>query len=671
MIIFGEFPAFLTLGMLLLEYGLGMAAVANGFSQFFALLINQSASIFTFDDNGVEWDVMALAVVLVLSAALSFGVKESSLFLGGTTIIKLLFIAAISITGFAKANGDYFTDNFSLPEKGIDGVFQGTAFIFFAYVAFDAVCNAVEETQKPHRIPQAIIGTVVVSCIVYMVMSSSLSLMISPERLNLCSSDKGDILDNQPPDGVCTEVDNGTTTINYGQPAYTLAYIVAFNDHKLFAMQYIVAIAALLGITTSLLVGLYSVARLAMVAARTWLLPPPLARISPRTQTPIIAQMTLGVIIAIIAMVGTFNRLSELASLGALFAMWMVSNAVLYRRYYPDVKVRYTAHGTVEAEMSQTQWWMPGAVFSRKTRRIIVWTHIFLLNAMSIGFVIYYRTLLDPDCIGANNSPAGAFDPAPAPSITTTTTTDSNSTTTHCTTNNVDTNSGLNRNVWVMSWVIAWAVVTVSMFFMCPLEYRPKTWAIKPWLLPFMPSFALLLIAFSAGSFSPKSFQAFGIYAAIVTVFYILIAMPLSYIRHFTIGPSHGEALQVVELVEVDGKYVPWESVQSPSSGITDYMTMDPSGKGYSTYNISRTQTASMSVGGGSDRNSSDGLSEGTEGLSSLYGSLSPRKSYKINTKASGTLPRLQEDVENEGKEDEEGEAKGTNNAVDSAYDRV
>jgi amino acid transporter len=682
MITFGEYPAFITLGMLLLEYGLGMAAVANGFSQFFALLINQSASLFIFDDKGSQLDVMALSVVLILSAALSFGVRESSLFLGWTTIIKLLFISAISITGFIKADGAYFTGNFGLEYKKLDGVFQGTAFIFFAFVAFDAVCNAVEETQKPHRIPQAIIGTVLVSTVVYMTMSASLSLIIEPDTLMMCSSDRGDLISPQPagPPYDCS------TTNPESQQAYTLAYIVAFNEKNLFWMQYVVAIAALLGITTSLLVGLYSVARLAMVAARTWLLPPPLARISPRTQTPVIAQMTLGVIISLIALAGTFNRLSEVASLGALFAMWMVSNAVLYRRYYPDVKLRYTAHGTVEAEMSKTQWWMPGAVFSRKTRRIIVIVHILLLNAMAFGYVIYYRALLNSNCIGVSTS-SSTTPPSPgsnSTTITESTTTDNS--TTNCSPY-VDTTTGLDKNIWVISWVIAWGAVTVSMFFMCPLEYRPKTWAIKPWLLPILPSFAILLIAFSAGSFSKPSFIYFGGYAAIVTLFYIFIAMPLSYIRHFTIGPSNTEALQVVELVEVDGKYVPWDTVQSPSSGIATYMTMDPSGQGYSMYSVTRTQSASVH---GENRNDSDGLSggapspvkllsgastggEGSDGVASMYGSLSPRRqqSYKISTKASG-LPRLPEDVENEGEEDgeDDGDKKESKNkAVDSAYD--
>lgn len=234
-------------------------------------------------------------------------------------------------------------------------------------------------------------------------------------------------------------------------------------------MQFIVAIAALLGITTSLLVGLYSVARLAMVGARSWLLPPFLARISPRTQTPIIAQMSLGIIVAIVALLMRFTLLSELVSMAALFAMWIVCNVVLFRRYYPDVKLRFTAHGTVEAEYSTTVWWMPGAILPRRLRRVLVWFHIFLINALSIGFIVYYRLTLPP-CDAKPGSTA-------------------------CYENvQEDLMTGSHRSPMVSIWVAAWFLATVSMFLLCPMEYQPKTWAIKWWLLPFMPSFAILLI---------------------------------------------------------------------------------------------------------------------------------------------------------------------------------
>lgn len=148
---FGELPAFVTMGMLLVEYLLGMAAVARGFSQYLAQLVNQPGTLFTLNDSpgdsGSPIDLMAFGIVVILTIALSFGVRESSLFLSTLTILKLFLILFVAIAGFTKANGDYFTDNFGLPGKGPDGVFQGAAFIFFAYVGFDAICNAVEEVS--------------------------------------------------------------------------------------------------------------------------------------------------------------------------------------------------------------------------------------------------------------------------------------------------------------------------------------------------------------------------------------------------------------------------------------------------------------------------------------------------------------------------------------------
>lgn len=149
LVTFGEFPAFITFGMLILEYVLGMAAVARSFSRYLALLIGQPASLFTLNDSG-DWhyypiDLMAFGVVLLLSAALSFGVRESSLVLGLMSIVKLCLIFSIIVAGFAKSNPLDFANNFILPDSGVDGIFQGAAIILFAYVAFDAICNAVEE----------------------------------------------------------------------------------------------------------------------------------------------------------------------------------------------------------------------------------------------------------------------------------------------------------------------------------------------------------------------------------------------------------------------------------------------------------------------------------------------------------------------------------------------
>ena len=154
-------------------------------------------------------------------------------------------------------------------------------------------------------------------------------------------------------------------------------------------MQYVISLAALLGIVTALTVGLFSVSRIVMTAARDWLLPPVLARISPRTQTPLIAQMTFGVLIggwvwvggwvggrergcvpwlpaghaclarrmaspstslpptparraALLALFVEVTSATALVSFGTLVSLWVVCNAQLWRRYWPEVQMRFT-----------------------------------------------------------------------------------------------------------------------------------------------------------------------------------------------------------------------------------------------------------------------------------------------------------------------------------------
>jgi amino acid transporter len=150
-------------------------------------------------------------------------------------------------------------------------------------------------------------------------------------------------------------------------------------------MSYFVAVTALLGILTSLLVSLYSVARLVMVASRDWLLPPQLARVSARTQTPLAAQAAVGGAVAAVALLVAFVELSQLVSFGTLFAMWMVCNTLLFRRFYPDVKLRFTRYGTVEATQSASLRRVPGAALGERARRALVVGHLAAINALSIG----------------------------------------------------------------------------------------------------------------------------------------------------------------------------------------------------------------------------------------------------------------------------------------------
>lgn len=142
----GEYPAFLTLGFLILEYLLAMAAVARGFSTFFALLCNQPHDVFLIEANGtIEVDVMAMAIVIIVTVALCFGIRESSMLLTAANITGLFFLLFIGISGFTQASSSVFSEGFLIDGIGWDGLFQAFAVLMFSYVGFDAVCNAVEE----------------------------------------------------------------------------------------------------------------------------------------------------------------------------------------------------------------------------------------------------------------------------------------------------------------------------------------------------------------------------------------------------------------------------------------------------------------------------------------------------------------------------------------------
>ncbi|EFN54400.1 hypothetical protein CHLNCDRAFT_36103 [Chlorella variabilis] len=299
MINFGELAAFVTLGGLVLEYALGMAAVARGFSRYLARLCNLDQNLFVLEfydcPPGLEppdcpythsFDFMAAGVVVFVSFLLSIGVRESAFFITAVTAIKVVLLVFISIVGYTRAGptcedtsqcvgmscADYCqlqgvssaTDPFFDPDFGANGVFLGAAALFFTYTGMDAICNAAEEARDVAHLPWALVGTVGVSMLLYTMLAVAMMYIATPNAAKPAL----------PP---------------IGQPSETaLTFTTAF---------YIVSLAALSGIVTALTVGLFSLSRIVMAASRDWLLPPFLARISPRTQTPLVAQMVLGVII--------------------------------------------------------------------------------------------------------------------------------------------------------------------------------------------------------------------------------------------------------------------------------------------------------------------------------------------------------------------------------------
>lgn len=147
MVTFGELPAYITMGMILELYILAMAAISRSFSTYLALLCNLPASQFVVTvSSGLEIDYMAFGIVLLFTLLLCFSTRESKNLVRYATIAKLLLFFIICLVGYVKTQGTFGQD-FTLPDKGADGVFQAASIIMFAFIGFDAITNAVEEVR--------------------------------------------------------------------------------------------------------------------------------------------------------------------------------------------------------------------------------------------------------------------------------------------------------------------------------------------------------------------------------------------------------------------------------------------------------------------------------------------------------------------------------------------
>jgi basic amino acid/polyamine antiporter, APA family len=504
----GEYPAALALGFLIINYVLAMGAVARALTSSFAILFNMTDNKFTVDTGSINLDFLAFAFILIITLVLCFGTKESSLLLAAANITGIFFAIFVGIAALTQADGAIFAEDFLF--QGADGLFKSFAVLMFSYIGFDAVCNAIEEARDVNDVPIAIMVTVGTNFVLYVFMALALAFLVSVANLQTCV--------NQ----IANPVDCNSSG---AQKAYTIAFVYGFNLNKMEWMQYIFAIGSCFTIVTTLIVGLYSGARILMVGAREWLLPPVLANISPRTQTPVIAQATIGVLSSILSLLTGFEKLSDLSSFVYLITLWLVCIAYLGRRYYPDIKLRYTQFGTVEAMPGrfQTQFDMKSfnirpirLKMTKNVHRVVVWIHLLLINFLSIACGISYRL-------------AGGL-----------------------------------TAVWL---VIAWFVVTLSMLLICPIEYEPKSWKIHHLALPWVPSFAILAIGFVEANLQTFIYSySLGFFVA-VSLIYVFFSMPLSYVRRFS-ATYKDDDVREIELVYKNGRWLSVDQITTQTSYI-------------------------------------------------------------------------------------------------------
>lgn len=312
---FGEFIAWMIGWTLLLEYGMSVAAVANGWSGYFANALSSMGlelpkAISAHPENGGIVNLPAVLVILFLMALLIVGVKESARLNAVMVAVKLATIAVFLLA----ATGEIDTANWSpfMPFGWFErtaggetvGVLAGASLVFFAYIGFDAVTTAAEEAHNPQRdLPIGILAALAICTVVYIAVSGVLTGVVSYRELGVSSP---------------------------------VAAALLSLGHRWASG--LVAVGVIAGLVTVMLVLYYGLTRIIFAMARDGLLPPFFGEINPRTQTPVKTIVTVGLLCALFAGVLPLGKLAQLVNIGTLFAFVMVCvGVILLRRTQPDL----------------------------------------------------------------------------------------------------------------------------------------------------------------------------------------------------------------------------------------------------------------------------------------------------------------------------------------------
>src|SRR5262245_10860798 len=326
----GEIFAWIIGWDLILEYAVGAATVANGWSSYCDRILKRfdvnlpetiSKAPIAYDDgaftvtNGII-NLPAVLIVVLLTAILVKGIKESSTVNALLVAIKVgavLFVILVGAFYVNRSNWEPFDpygwtgiNVFGYEVAGQHtakgkplGMIDGAALIFFAYIGFDAVSTQAEEAKNPQRnVPFGILASLLICTVLYVAAVAVLTGMVHYEQID----EKA---------GVAT----------------------AFAQVGLKWVDPLVAAAAIAGITSVLLVLLIGSARVIMAMSRDGLLWPIMARIHPRFRTPWVASIAVGLFVAVFAGALPLGALLELTNIGTLFAFAVVCGAVLILRY--------------------------------------------------------------------------------------------------------------------------------------------------------------------------------------------------------------------------------------------------------------------------------------------------------------------------------------------------
>ena len=303
----GEFMAFIVGWNLVLEYTVTCSTVASGWSGYVVGLlasggIDLPATFTKVPEDGGLINLPAIFITMFLCILLVRGTKETVMINRILVFVKLAVIAiffVIATPHVDPTNWDPF-----LP-FGYQGIASGAAIVFFAYIGFDAVATSAEEAKNPSRdLPIGILGSLFVCAILYFFVALVLTGIVP------------------------------YTDLNTPEP---VAYALRSIGYPIGSA--IVAVGAICGITTVLLVLLYGQARIFFALSRDGMIPAGICKIHKLYRTPYLVTIGGCILVAAIAGFAPIHLIAEMANIGTLSAFFLAGFGVLYlRRTRPDIK---------------------------------------------------------------------------------------------------------------------------------------------------------------------------------------------------------------------------------------------------------------------------------------------------------------------------------------------
>jgi APA family basic amino acid/polyamine antiporter len=329
--VLGELVAWLVGWALVLEYAVAASAVAVGWSGYFVgLLKGFGLEIPAFLASGPYaggiMNLPAVVVSLLVTGLLIVGTKESATFTSILVAVKVTALTAFIILVFPVLNMEHFHPFTPLGGTGVVGA---AASIFFAYVGFDAVSTAAEETKNPQRnVPIGLIGSLVICTIFYLLVAGGAVGAVGAQPV-MDAAGKGLAPGSVELAKQCqTLVGIGPEPLVCSREA--LAQVL--RQIGWAKVGNLVGLAAFLALPSVVLMMLFGQTRIFFVMARDGLLPEILSSVHPRFKTPHIVTLVTGIGVTVAAAFLPVGKLADISNSGTLFAFLVVALAVMILR---------------------------------------------------------------------------------------------------------------------------------------------------------------------------------------------------------------------------------------------------------------------------------------------------------------------------------------------------